>query len=155
MPPLRERKEDIPLLAALFIERYAKKTGKKIQGLNSKAMQEMMSYNWPGNIRELEHVIERSVILAKTKLIQDLNLPINSRKRITTSSTEFVIKTWEEQERDYILEVLKVTKGNMAGKGGAAELLQLPPTTLQSKMNKLGIKRKHFLEGKDDIYNFS
>ncbi len=146
LPALRERKEDIPLLAAHFIERYAKKIGKKIQGLNNKAVQEMMSYNWPGNIRELEHVIERSVILAKSQLIQDLNLPVNSKKRITTSPTEFVVKSWEQQERDYILEVLKVTKGNMAGKGGAAELLQLPPTTLQSKMKKLGIKRKHFVE---------
>lgn len=108
----------------------------------------MMSYNWPGNIRELEHVIERSVILAKSKLLQDLNLPLHSKKRISTSPTEFVIKTWEEQERDYILEVLKVTKGNIAGKGGAAELLQLRPTSLQSKMNKLGIKRKHFLVNK-------
>jgi formate hydrogenlyase transcriptional activator len=104
-----------------------------------------MSYNWPGNIRELEHVIERCVILSTTKLIQNLNLPEVSKKRIATSASEFVIKTWQEQERDYILEILKITKGNMAGKGGAAELLQLPPTTLQSKMNKLGIKRKHFL----------
>ncbi|HTL07449.1 MAG TPA: sigma 54-interacting transcriptional regulator, partial [Chitinophagaceae bacterium] len=149
LPPLRERKEDIPLLAAHFIERYAKKIGKRIQGLDSKAMQEMMSYNWPGNIRELEHVIERSVILAKSKFIQQLNLPLQAKQKTSTSTAEFIIKSWEDQERDYILEVLKFTKGNMAGKGGAAELLQLPPTTLQSKMKKLGIKRKHFSEKRE------
>jgi formate hydrogenlyase transcriptional activator len=150
LPSLRERKEDIPLLAAHFLERYSKKIGKKIQGFGSNAMQEMMSYNWPGNIRELEHVIERSVVLSLAKLIQTLNLPDVSKKRTTISASEFVIKTWEEQERDYILEILKLTNGNMAGKGGAAELLKLPPTTLQSKMKKLGIKRKHFLVEKDN-----
>jgi formate hydrogenlyase transcriptional activator len=81
-------------------------------------------------------------------MIQDLDLPLTSKNKITLSANEFVIKSWEEQERDYILEVLKFTKGNVTGKGGAAVLLQLPPTTLQSKMNKLGIKRKHILEAK-------
>lgn len=150
LPPLRERKEDIPLLATHFIERYAKKTGKNIQGFSGKAMQDMMSYNWPGNIRELEHVIERCVIMSNGKLIQDLNLPDTFKKRTTTSVSGFVVKAWDEQERDYILEVLKLTKGNVKGKGGAAELLQLPPTTLQSKMNKLGIERKHFATSRQD-----
>jgi len=146
LPPLRERKEDIPLLAAHFIQKYAKKMGKNIQGLSHKALEEMMGYNWPGNIRELEHVIERSTIIAKSKLLQDLDLPLSSKNKIQVTPNEFVIKTWQEQERDYILEVLKMTGGNLGGKGGAAELLQLPATTLQSKMNKLGIKRKHFVE---------
>ena len=146
LPPLRDRKEDIPLLASHFIKKYAKKVGKNIQGLNHEAMQEMISYNWPGNIRELEHVIERTTILAKTKLIQELDLPIASKNKITASAEEFVVKPWLQNERDYILAVLKVTNGNVKGKGGAAELLELPPTTLQSKMNKLGIKRKHYIE---------
>ena len=146
LPPLRERKEDIPLLALHFIERYAKKMGKKIQGFSSNAMQEMMRYNWPGNIRELEHVIERCVILSQTKLIDELNLPDIAKNKTAVASREFVLKTWEEQERDYIMEVLKITNGNVKGKGGAAELLQLAPSTLQSKMLKLGIKRKHYSE---------
>jgi formate hydrogenlyase transcriptional activator len=71
LPPLRDRKEDIPLLASHFIQKYSKKLGRNIQGLSHKAMQDIVSYSWPGNIRELEHVIERSVILAKSKMIQD------------------------------------------------------------------------------------
>jgi formate hydrogenlyase transcriptional activator len=146
LPPLRERKEDIPLLASHFIQKYAKKIGKNIQGFSHTAMQEIMRYNWPGNIRELEHVIERSTILAKTKLVQELDLPLASKTKIAATPDELVIKPWQQQERDYILAVLKVTNGNVKGKGGAAELLELPPTTLQSKMNKLGIKRKHYIE---------
>ncbi|MEI6408226.1 MAG: sigma 54-interacting transcriptional regulator [Bacteroidota bacterium] len=146
LPPLRARKEDIPLLTSHFIQKYNKKIGKNIQGLSHKAMQEMMNYNWPGNIRELEHVMERSVIINHSKLIQHLDLPDTSKKRIIAEPAEFLIKTWEQQERDYILEILKITKGKVTGTGGAAELLQLPPTTLQSKMLKLGIKRKHYVE---------
>lgn len=151
LPPLRERKEDIPLLAVHFLERYGKKTGKKIGGFSSQVMQEMMSYNWPGNIRELEHVIERSVITSDTRLVQKLNLPDASKKKTATAAHEFVLKTWQEQERDYILQVLKLTNGNVKGKGGAAELLRLPPSTLQAKMKKLGIVRKHYVESKEDI----
>lgn len=146
LPSLKERKEDIPLLAAHFLERYSKKIGKRVVGLSSAAMQEMMGYNWPGNVRELEHVIERSVILTNTKLIQNLNLPNIGKSKIINSSSELVIKTWEEQERDYILEILKLTNGKVKGKGSASELLQLAATTLQSKMKKLGIKRKHTSE---------
>jgi len=146
LPPLRARKEDIPLLTSHFVKKYNKKIGKNIQGLSHKAMQEMMGYNWPGNIRELEHVIERCVIINHSMLIQHLDLPDTGKKRMLTAPTEFLVKTWEQQERDYILEILKMTKGKVTGTGGAAELLQLPPTTLQSKMLKLGIKRTHYVE---------
>jgi formate hydrogenlyase transcriptional activator len=146
LPPLRERKEDIPLLAAHFIQKYAKKTGKKIHGLSNKALQEMMAYNFPGNIRELEHTIERCVILCQGRLIQTLNLPDAAKNNISYSPADFAIKPWADNEREYILEVLKYTKGNVTGKGGAADLLKLKPTTLQSKMLKLGIKRKHYIE---------
>jgi len=150
LPPLKERKEDIPLLAAHFLERYTKKIGKKIVGFSTKAMQDMMSYNWPGNIRELEHVIERCVILGNNKLIQEMNLPEVGKRKTTKSAYDFLIKTWEEQERDYILEILKITNGKVKGIGSASELLQLPATTLQSKMDKLGIKRQHFTMKKAD-----
>lgn len=143
LPPLRERKEDIPLLASHFIKKYAKKSGKNIEGLSHKAMQEMMSYSWPGNIRELEHVIERSTILCKFRMIPQLDLPVTLKTEVSTSPKNMAIKTWQEQERDYILEVLKFTNGKVKGKGSASELLQLPATTLQSKMDKLGIKRTH------------
>jgi formate hydrogenlyase transcriptional activator len=146
LPPLRERKEDLPLLATHFLQRYAQKNGKTIHGLSHKALQEMMSYSWPGNIRELEHIIERSVIITNNKLIQELSLPDISKMRTATAASDFVVKSWEEQERDYIMEILKLTNGNVKGKAGAAELLQLPPTTLQSKMKKLGILRKHFIK---------
>ncbi len=145
LPALRERKEDIPLLASYFVQKYAKKIGKNIQGFAKKAVQEMMSYPWMGNIRELEHTIERSVIMSDTKQISQLNLPVAANQQIAASAA-FVVKTWEEQERDYLLEILRITNGNVTGKGGAAELLELKPTTLQSKMVKLGIKRKHYVE---------
>lgn len=109
-------------------------------------MQEMMSYNFPGNIRELEHTIERCVILSNGRFIETLNLPDTSKNNIVYSPSDFVIKPWVDNEREYILEVLKRTNGNVTGKGGAADLLKLKPTTLQSKMLKLGIKRKHYIE---------
>lgn len=146
LPALRERKEDIPLLAIHFLSKYAKKAGKKIQGFSNKAMQEMMLYNWPGNIRELEHFIERSVILCTNRVVQEMNLPQHHQNKTLRPSVDLSIKTWDEQQRDYILEILKITKGNVTGKGGAAEVLNLKPSTLQAKMLKLGIKRKHYAE---------
>ncbi len=146
LPPLRLRKEDIPILAAHFLQKYARKIGKKIQGFSNNALQEMMIYKWYGNVRELEHTIERAVILNNSKLIQSLCILINNNKKLALFHKEFEIKTWEEQERNYLLEILKITNGKITGKNGAAQLLNLKPTTLQSKILKLGIKRQHYID---------
>lgn len=143
LPALRERKEDIPLLAAHFISYYNRKTGKKVTGLSDKAAKNMTAYNWPGNIRELEHVIERSILLAKGHLIEDVSLPGIQAKQTEAANEEIPLKTMQEIERDHIIAVLKKCNGRIWGPGAAAEILNLPPTTLKSRMIKLGIKKEY------------
>ncbi|MEO8412431.1 MAG: sigma 54-interacting response regulator [Ginsengibacter sp.] len=142
LPPLRDRKEDIPLLAAHFINRYSRKAAKKITGVSEKVAKTLATYNWPGNIRELEHLIERNVLMAKGNVIEEISLPTMYRTDITVSSDELPTKSIHENEREHILSILKKCRGKIYGPGGAAELLNIPPTTLSSKMKKLGIKRE-------------
>jgi DNA-binding NtrC family response regulator len=140
LPPLRERIEDIPQLVSHFIHYFNLKTGKKITGISGMVEKKFREYQWPGNIRELEHMIERSVLLAKTSVIEDVQLPQFLKKEDHTRE-ESHTKTMEENERDHILRVLKKCHGKIWGTGGAAEVLNVPPSTLKSKMNKLGIKK--------------
>jgi transcriptional regulator with GAF, ATPase, and Fis domain len=146
LPPLRERREDIPLLASHFIFRFAKKSGRKIKNLNNQALKELMQYHWPGNIRELEHLIERSILLSPGETITEIHLPIQKQRTVANNpipTEEIILKTIDENERDYILKVLKYCKGKISGEKGAAELLGIPPSTLNSRMKRLGIKREH------------
>ncbi len=143
LPALRERKEDIPLLAAHFINYFNRKAGKKVTGLSDKVARNMTAYNWPGNIRELEHVIERSILLAKGTLIEDVALPGIPAKQAEAANEETRLKTIHEIERDHIITVLKKCNGRIWGPGAAAEVLNLPPTTLKSRMIKLGIKKEY------------
>lgn len=147
VPPLRERKEDIPLLAFHFLQTMAKKLDKEISGISKKALQQLMAYDWPGNIRELEHVIERNAILCKGNEIQELNLPAS--KLTKPAASGFTLQTWEEHEKEYILFVLMQCNGRVSGAKGAAQILNIPPTTLESKMKKLGIKKQHYLRSDD------
>jgi transcriptional regulator with GAF, ATPase, and Fis domain len=141
LPPLRERSDDIPALTAHFIENFNRKAGKKITGISEKLSNKFAAYHWPGNIRELENLIERGVLLSKGTIIEDITLPDFINKETQTVQSETRTRTIEENERDHILAVLKKSNGKIWGIGGAAELLNLPPTTLSSKMKKLGIKR--------------
>ncbi|HEY4287415.1 MAG TPA: sigma 54-interacting transcriptional regulator [Puia sp.] len=143
LPPLRERSEDIPALASHFISIYNRKAGKRITGISEKALKIMMAYNWPGNIRQLENLIERSVLLTKGSIIEDISIPALQRNDIPAATSDTHMKTIHENERDYIILVLKKCKGKIWGSGGAAELLNLPPTTLKSKMKKLGIRKEN------------
>ena len=143
LPPLRKRTEDIPALVDHFINLYNRKAGKKITGVSDKVLKRMMSYEWPGNIRELEHLIERHILLAKAFVIDDIDLPTFTQKRNAGTVSEGRIKTIDENEREHILAVLKKCNGKIWGLGGAAELLNLPPSTLKSKMKKLGIKKEY------------
>lgn len=145
LPPLRQRREDIPLLAAHFIQRYAKKTGKGIETLSSKALQEMINYDWPGNIRELEHLLERSVLLATGDTIRQVHLPAPRKPAAGAANAEPPIKllTINENERQHIMAVIRHCRGRISGKGGAAEILGVPATTLNSKLKRLGIKKEH------------
>jgi len=141
IPPLRDRKEDIPLLAAHFITRFAKKLGKSITSLNSKVLQELQEYSWPGNIRELEHLMERSVLISNGNSIKSVDLPSPANSVIHEITSRQQIKTIDENEREHILSTLKLCKGRIGGKNGAAKLLGVPATTLSSKIKKLGITR--------------
>ena len=143
LPPLRERIEDIPVLASHFINYYNRKAGKKITGLSDKVLKNMMAYHWPGNIRELENLIERSVLLAKGTIIEDIALPTKHAREYAGIGENLQMKTIFENERDYIINILKKCKGRIWGAGGAAEILNVPPTTLRSKMKKLGIQKEN------------
>lgn len=145
LPALRTRLEDIPLLATHFVRKHANKIGRMMSTISNNALQQIMSYDWPGNIRELEHVIERSIIMAEGDVIRQIYLPAprqNGQNRRTAD--EFVVKTIEENERDHILGMLKFCKGRIAGYKGAAENLGIPPSTLSSKLKRLGITKEHF-----------
>jgi formate hydrogenlyase transcriptional activator len=107
-------------------------------------MQEVMAYHWPGNIRELEHFIERSVLLTTSDTLKEIHLPKPKTKPDSRADKEvFKIQTIDENEKEYILKVLKLVKGKISGEGGAAEILGIPPSTLNSRIKKLGIRREH------------
>jgi DNA-binding NtrC family response regulator len=144
LPPLRERKEDIGLLARHFIAVYSSKMGKNVNEISEIALKSLLSYQWPGNIRELENLIERSILLAKTDTIEHIPLPAFEETKINNNSNEWYFKTIQENEREHIINVLEKCNGRIRGTGGASEILGLPPTTLASRMQKLGIKRSHF-----------
>lgn len=141
MPPLRNRLEDIPLLASHFIKRLARSTGKNVEAISPMALQDLMAYNWPGNIRELEHLIERSLLLTTGDTIKQVQLPVGDKKITINLSEEPVYKTIDENERDHIIAILKKCSGKIFGTGGAAEILGIPPSTLNSKIRKLNIKK--------------
>jgi DNA-binding NtrC family response regulator len=140
LPPLRERKEDIPALTRHFIKQLVQKTGTSINDISGKALSELLNYDWPGNIRELEHVVERSFLMTKGSVIEHIQLPSKENKEQTSSSE---IKSLEEHEREHILEVLKRTNGRIDGPSGAAAILKIPASTLHAKIKKLGIKRMY------------
>ena len=140
LPPL-QRPEDIPDLTSYFIDHYNRKAGKKITGVSDKVLRSMLAYSWPGNIRELENLIERSVLLAKGTIIEDISLPTQT-SNISPNAQDSYVKTIHENERDHIISVLKKCNGKIWGAGGAAEVLNLPPSTLKSKMKKLGIQKE-------------
>ncbi|MES2425329.1 MAG: sigma 54-interacting transcriptional regulator [Bacteroidota bacterium] len=144
LPALRERSEDIPLLANHFIKRLAKKAGRRIDMICQQAMQELVNYDWPGNIRELEHQMERSVLLASGSSLKHIYLPARKNNVcLPVYSDEGPIKTIDENEHDHIFKTLKYCKGRVGGEMGAADLLGVPASTLFSKMKKLGIKRDY------------
>jgi formate hydrogenlyase transcriptional activator len=144
LPPLRSRREDIPLLAAHFIQKLSIKVGIKITKISKYVFEQIIDYDWPGNIRELEHVIERSILLSDDNFLSKIYLPDKRQKFLATSAKDgFVVKTIEENERDHIVNVLKYCKGKVAGFAGAAKYLGIPPSTLSSKLKRLGIQKAY------------
>ena len=151
LPPLRERIEDIPMLANFFSQKFSKKMGKAYNGIKQEALEEMMQYNWPGNIREMENIIEQSFVLNDGKSpLEWGRVLFNNHTDVAGISPESLPKTLgdvkdhqQNTERTCILSVLKQTNGRIRGVGGAAEILKIKPTTLESRMEKLGIKKTH------------
>ena len=140
IPPLRERPEDIPLLVRYFTQKYSRLMNKDIQTIPAPAMKKLGTWNWPGNIRELENIIERSVILTRGSA---LHVPL---EELTHGARVVPINgTREAAERDDIVRILKATNGRVAGATGAAERLGIPRTTLISRMKKLGIDPRRVL----------
>lgn len=140
LPPLRERKEDIPDLANYFINLFIQRENKLISSLSDEALRAMQDYHWPGNIRELQNIMERSALLANGRIITSLPIPVRSKKEDHTSGTG--LKTMTETERDHIIAALEICHWQIYGKGGAAEILDMNGATLFSRMKKLGIKKK-------------
>jgi formate hydrogenlyase transcriptional activator len=138
VPALRERPEDIPLLVNFFLSKFAKSLGKEVRGVSQKSMENLSRYPWPGNIRELQNVIERAVVLAKSPVVQVDASMLRAEEPIAGSSS---IDTLENNERNHIVRALGETSWVIHGKKGAAELLGINPSTLRSRMEKLGIKK--------------
>jgi transcriptional regulator with GAF, ATPase, and Fis domain len=138
LPPLRDRPEDIPALAVHFVEQYSKKLGKPVPALAPAVLTDLQRYSWPGNIRELEHTIERSVLLNQEDTIRRIVLPGSSAKEERPKTH---MSSMEEIEKKHIIEVLQQCNGKIAGKGGAAEFLKMHASTLNSRIKKLGIQK--------------
>jgi formate hydrogenlyase transcriptional activator len=136
-PPLRERKGDIPLLVHFFLGKFARKFGKEIRGVTQKAMESLTQYLWPGNIRELQNVIERAVVLATGPIVTIDDSLLQPPKE----GQQLAVDTLENIERSHILRALNQTEWVIHGKRGAAEILGINSSTLRSRMDKLGIKR--------------
>jgi formate hydrogenlyase transcriptional activator len=141
IPPLRERREDISLLVHYFVLRASRQMQKRIRSVPKQAMEALANADWPGNIRELENFIERCVILTPG---EELNVPRAELKRTTTRSFASGAATFEQAERQVIIDALKAASGKISGRGGAAERLGLKRTTLQNKMRKLNISRAEY-----------
>jgi PAS domain S-box-containing protein len=136
VPPLRQRKEDIPLLAQAFIELYSRKLGKQITSISKETLKALQDYPWPGNVRELESIIERAMILCPGPVFQLID-----KLEIPSSPLSSAVRTLEETERNQILKILSDTRWRIEGKDGAAAILGLHPSTLRARMHKLGIVR--------------
>jgi PAS domain S-box-containing protein len=136
VPPLRQRREDIPLLVQAFTERYARKLGKQITSIHNETMKALQDYPWPGNIRELESIIERAVILCPGPVLQ-----LADKLEMASLPFSTGLNTMEEVERNQIFMTLAETRWRIEGKDGAAAILGLNPSTLRARMHKLGIVR--------------
>ncbi len=142
LPPLRQRQEDIPLLAQYFLKQASEKLSKQFLGIEKDSLAYLQAYHWPGNIRELKNIIERATILSQGKWLEIKKEQINlsPQKSSVEEATVEEIISLSENERRYILKVLKQTKGVVSGKKGAARILDIPTSTLRSRMKKLGIQ---------------
>jgi formate hydrogenlyase transcriptional activator len=140
VPPLRERREDIPLLIRHFTQKYARRLSRRVEVIPAQAIERLTNYEWPGNIRELQNLIERSVILSTGQVLQ---VPLAEAQGKTEVEKMTTGKENETAERNRIIRVLQETEGVVGGPDGAATRLGMKRTTLQSRMKKLSISREY------------
>jgi len=144
-PPLRERRDDVELLVHFFVERHAKNLGRRVTQISSETLARLRDYEWPGNIRELENVIERAVVLARSETLslpQDFLRSIGARpEKATRAAIHVAASTLDDVERRHIESVLAERDWTIEGERGAAKVLNIHPNTLRSRMRKLGLKR--------------
>ncbi|GEM_PF-796007 len=143
VPPLRERKEDIPILVQFFVERYASKVGKKIRAVDQRTLELFQSYHWPGNIRQLQNVIERHVILCESDILSVDEAWLSTRES-APQPPGLLMEKLLNQEREIIESALAQSKGRVAGPSGAAAKLGIPPSTLESRIRALKVSKNRF-----------
>jgi transcriptional regulator with GAF, ATPase, and Fis domain len=144
VPPLRQRKEDIPLLVEYFVDRYASKAAKKITGIDKRSMDLLQSYAWPGNIRELQNVIERSVIVCDTANLSVDESWLERGARSSATPAQPLTERLAAQEKELIEAALAESNGRVSGPSGAAARLGIPQSTLDSKIKSLKINKHQF-----------
>ena len=142
LPPLRERREDIPRLVTHFVKKLSARLQRHMDIISDEAIEAMLRWSWPGNIRELENFIERSVILSEGNTLR----PPLSELRASVTQEENCGTTLREKERQHIIEMLRLSRGVLSGPAGTAARLGVKRTTLQYKMQKLGISRLEYFD---------
>ena len=145
VPPLRKRKEDIPMLVEYFVKRYAEKMGKQIRKIDRNTLKQCQLYSWPGNIRELQNIVERSVILSSGDTFWIEKAWLASQEAARQELSGPLPDTLQNQERRIIETALAESKGKVAGPEGAAAKLGIPRSTLDTKIKQLGIKKHRFI----------
>ena len=144
IPPLRERREDIPLLVNYFVSKVSARMGKQIQFIPKRALEVLTNCPWKGNIRELANFLERAVILTRG---QELEVPVHELASSTETNPVFGMpSTFRQAESSVIIDALRAASGRIAGRGGAAERLGLKRTTLQNKIRRLGISKANYCQ---------
>ncbi len=139
VPALRDRREDIPALAAHFIARHSRQFGRRVEAISPAMMQQLMDYDWPGNIRELENVLARAVVMSRGGRLDALLL--GTTPAAGPDAAEAPVRTLEEAERSHIEKALVAARWVLEGAQGAAATLGINPSTLRSRMKRLGIQR--------------
>jgi len=144
VPPLRKRRDDIPLLVQYFIDRYAGKAGKRISAINKASLEALKSYAWPGNVRELQNIVERSVIVCDSEILTVDESWLFPPDDVTSRAAPSLLKMTASQERKAIEDALALTRGRVSGPSGAAARLGVPPSTLDSKIRAYSINKHIF-----------
>jgi formate hydrogenlyase transcriptional activator len=136
VPPLRERREDIPLIVRHFVDKYAQRMNRRLETIPARTMEVLVNYRWPGNVRELQNFLERAVILSPGT---SLRAPLEELKQDTTQASATSLSTLEEMEREHVLRALRESNWVTGGPNGAAVRLGMKRTTLAYRIRKLGI----------------